>query len=612
MLQLHFRHPVSGAVERLHLQQPDVPYQAVVQAHSAEEVLPALAELANWQAQGWGAVGYIAYEAAAGLHADLTKPLVSGAQNLPLLWFAVFAPEYLQSDTADTNCGAADDFSLADWQAAIGQADFEAALAQIKRAIAAGESYQVNYTLPFTSVLHGSAQALYEAMRKAQNAPYAAYFELEGHAILSASPELFFHWDGQQQGGAIHTQPMKGTRARGLWSAQDEKLAQELAASAKDRAENVMIVDLLRNDLGRVAQTGSVRVDELFSIERYPSVWQMTSRISAQTRPDVGLVQLLQALFPCGSITGAPKRQTMRLIAQLESQPRGVYCGSIGLLRPDGSATFSVAIRTLTLGAEQAGPRPARYHAGAGITWGSDAAAEWQEVQAKTRVVQPDFLQAQSQAAFALIETLLWTGQDFAWLAGHQQRLAASAAYYAYPFDGAVWETALQTQVQKFNTPQRVRSLLHADGHIEVSSTPLPADHQPCWRPEVNTQPQTFALALSATPKNTANLYHKTTQRQVYADAFLGKPEGAWDVLLHNEDGQLCEFTIGNLVLRLDGQNYTPPIDCGLLPGVLRAELLAQGLLQERALLLADLLRAEDIWLINSVRGWVPMQLVWV
>lgn len=606
MLQLHFRHPEAGHTEILNLSQA----QAVLVAYETQEVLPQLQALADWQARGYGAAGYLAYEAAAALQPGLACH--SSADGLPLLWFAVFAPEALQQESSQPSAAAQTTaFCLEPWQAAQDEAEFAQCIAQIQAAIARGESYQVNYTLPFASSLQGSAQALYAAMRRAQHAPYAAYLEVGGQSILSASPELFFHWQGQAAGGQIFTQPMKGTRPRGLWSAQDEKLAQELAASAKDRAENVMIVDLLRNDLGQIARAGSVRVDELFAIERYPSVWQMTSRISAKTRADVGLVQVLQALFPCGSITGAPKRQTMHIIRQLEPQPRGVYCGSIGLLRPDGSATFSVAIRTLTLGAEHHGQRPARYHAGAGITWGSNAAAEWQEVQAKTRVVQPDFLQQQTQEAFALIETLLWTGREFALLSGHQQRLAASAAYYAYPFDAEVWGAALRSTVKTDENPQRVRSLLHADGRIEVSSTALAADFCPNWqRPAVAAPSLVCTLAHQPTPKNTASLYHKTTHRQVYAEALQGKPDGVFDVLLHNEDGQLCEFTIGNLVLRLDGVDYTPPLACGLLPGVLRAQLLAQGVVQERVLYPADLARADGVWLINSVRGWVPMRLM--
>ena len=606
MLQLHFRHPEKGYTETLNMPEP----VAVLQADAPQQVLQQLQALADWQAQGYGAVGYLAYEAAAALQPGLACH--ASAVGLPLLWFAVFAPESLQQESSQPSAASqAAGFQLQPWQAAQSEAEFAQCIAQIQAAIARGESYQVNYTLPFASKLQGSGAALYSAMRRAQHAPYAAYLEVGQQTILSASPELFFHWQGQAAGGHIFTRPMKGTRARGLCSARDEALAQELAASAKDRAENVMIVDLLRNDLGQIARAGSVRVDELFAIERYPSVWQMTSRVSAQTRTGVGLVQVLQALFPCGSITGAPKHQTMRLIRDLEAQPRGAYCGAIGLLRPDGSATFSVAIRTLTLGAERDGSRPASYHAGAGITWGSSAAAEWQEVQAKTRVVQPDFLQQQNQASFALIETLLWTGRAFALLPAHEQRLAASAAYYAYSLDAAAWTAALQAAVQGLNTPQRVRALLHADGRVEVSCTPLAADYCPSWQPVQDGAAAalpTVALALAATPKATPSLYHKTTQRQVYETAKQGAPAGVLDVLLHNEEGQLCEFTIGNLLLQLDGVIYTPPIACGLLPGVLRAQLLAQGAVQERVLWLSDLQRAEGIWLINSVRGCVPVQ----
>ena len=611
MLQLHFRHPLSHKLEHIKLQEPAV----VLQALRADEVLPQLQALQDWQAKGYAAVGYLAYEAAAAwLPTPCHKPLAVNAREaaLPLLWFAVFEPQYLEV-VEETNSAANGlcSYTLEPWLPRQNEAEFGHTIATIKAAIARGETYQVNYTLPFDSALTGSPAALYAAMRQAQQAPYAAYLEVGEQAILSASPELFFHWDGQTKGRNISTQPMKGTRPRGLWATHDQALATELASSAKDRAENVMIVDLLRNDLGRVAQTGSVKVEELFAIERYPSVWQMTSRISAQTRSEIDLCAILQALFPCGSITGAPKQQTMQLIAQQEVAPRGAYCGSIGLLRPDGSATFSVAIRTLTLNAATpTGQRPAHYHAGAGITWSSETAAEWQEVQAKTRVVQADFLRQQNATPFGLIETLLWADGEFAWLSGHQTRLAQSAHYHGFVFEPAVWLSALQAAVQSTPaTSQRLRAVLHASGRVEVSSTPLP-DSQPSWLQAPSGQVgQRFVLASAPISSGEARLYHKTTQRQIYETAKQAAPAGVFDVLLHNEVGQLCEFTIGNLLLQLDGKIYTPPISCGLLPGVLRAELLARGLVEERLLHIEDLTCAQGIWLINSVRGWLAMQL---
>ena len=604
MLHLQFTHPLTGAPESIRVQTP----LAIVRADTAAQVQDAVLALQDWQSKGFWAAGYLAYEAASGLSAELAQLCKTPDPAWPLLYFWIFDDAQMTHEISDA---AHADFDLSSWQPSLSPTVYTEGIMRIKNAIAAGESYQVNYTLPFESQLRGSPYALYQAMRRAQQAPFAAYFEVDGHCLLSASPELFFHWNGRGQVSdrKIVTKPMKGTRARGLWPAQDEALAAQLQASSKDRAENVMIVDLLRNDLGRIATTGSVKVDELFALERYPSVWQMTSTISAQTRPDVDLLQVLQALFPCGSITGAPKLATMQLLTQLEPQARGPYCGSIGLLRPDGSATLSVAIRSLMLAPELNGERHARYHAGAGITWSSDADSEWAETVQKTRVVQAAFLQ-QSEQHFDLIETFLWDGSEFVLLARHTERMAASASYFGRVFDAGSMLTTLQSTVAASDAPcQRVRLLLHADGSFSASSSPLAASAAPLhYLPDAGIPAQRFCLAATPIASSQLWLYHKTTQRSVYEQAKAACAD-VFDVLLHNERGELCEFTIGNLVLQLDGQFYTPPLGAGLLPGTLRAELLARGALHERTLYAADLKLATGIWLINSVRGWLPMQL---
>ena len=604
MLHLQFTHPLTGAPESIRVQTP----LAIVRADTPAQVQDAVLALQDWQSKGFWAAGYLAYEAASGLSAELAQLCKTPDPAWPLLYFWIFDAAQMTHENSDA---AHADFDLSSWQPSLSPTVYAEGIARIKNAIAAGESYQVNYTLPFESQLRGSPYALYQAMRRAQQAPFAAYFEVDAHCLLSASPELFFHWNGRGKDSdrKIVTKPMKGTRARGLWPAQDEALAAQLQASSKDRAENVMIVDLLRNDLGRIATTGSVQVDELFALERYPSVWQMTSTISAQTRPDVDLLQVLQALFPCGSITGAPKLATMQLLTQLEPQARGPYCGSIGLFRPDGSATLSVAIRSLMLAPELNGERHARYHAGAGITWSSDADSEWAETVQKTRVVQAAFLQ-QSEQHFDLIETLLWDGSEFVLLARHIERMSASATYFGRAFDPAAMLRTLAATVATSESPcQRVRLLLHADGSFSASSSPLTASAAPLhYLPLATVAAQNFCLAPAPIAAGNVWLHHKTTERSVYEAAKAACP-AVFDVLLHNEEGQLCEFTIGNLVLQLGGQFYTPPLDAGLLPGTLRAELLARGVLLERSLYVADLNLATGIWLINSVRGWLPMQL---
>ena len=603
VLHLQFTHPLTRAPESIRVQTP----LAVVRADSAAQVTGAVRALQDWQAQGFYATGYLAYEAAAGLGAEFAPLCRAADPAWPLLYFWVFDSSQIEAEDAPST---AIDFAISAWQPSLSPAAYTERIAHIKAAIAAGQTYQVNYTLPFEAQLRGDAYALYQAMRRAQQAPYAAYIEVEGQCLASASPELFFHWNGAGKNSDryITTKPMKGTRPRGLWPAQDEQLAQALGASAKDRAENVMIVDLLRNDLGRIANTGSVKVDELFALERYPSVWQMTSTISAQTRPDVDLLQVLQALFPCGSITGAPKLATMQLLTQLEIQARGPYCGSIGLLRPDGSATFSVAIRSMMLAPEINNERHARYHAGAGITWGSDAAEEWAETLQKTRVVQAAFLQ-QSEQTFDLIETLLWDGSEFVLLARHIERMSASATYFGRAFDAGRMLMTLQSTVATSDAPcQRVRLLLHADGTFSASTSALAASAAPLhYLPLATVAAQSFCLAPTPIASSQLWLYHKTTQRSVYEQAKAACAD-VFDVLLHNERGELCEFTIGNLVVQIAGQFYTPPQSAGLLAGSLRAELLARGVVQERALFMHDLANAQGVWLINSVRGWLPMQ----
>lgn len=614
MLQLHFRHPISGQTQALHCAQ----LPPAVSAHSLAEVPAAWEQVQAWQAAGYGAVGYISYEAAAAWNPSL--PTRAEAGTWPLLHFYQFHETDIKRLSASATAAAettadSSHWALAPWRSTVNHADYSRVIARIQAAIAAGETYQVNYTLPFESQFTGQPAALYQAMRRAQHAPYAAMLPVGERLLLSASPELFFHWDGPQLGRHIRTQPMKGTRPRGLSSAADAALATALAQSSKDRAENVMIVDLLRNDLGQIAEIGSVQVPQLFQLEAYPSVWQMTSQITATTRPEIGLTELLAALFPCGSITGAPKRQTMQHIQQLESGPRGPYCGSIMLLRPDGSVTASVAIRSLLLDAPNAhGQRPAHYHAGAGITAGSQADDEWQETWAKTRVVSNDFLQQQTQD-FELIETLLWTGHEFALLAQHTARLSASAERFAYPLQVAHWQAEMEHCVNAHGRSQvqRVRTLLAADGRIQVSSSPLDALPSHFLEPPASSVGpyQSFALAQQPIHSQTLWLYHKTTQRQLYDAARQTLAPGVWDVLLYNERDEICEFTIGNVVLQIAGQRLTPPLSSGLLPGTLRAELLERGSIQEQVLTLHDLDRAEAIWLINSVRGWVAMQRHW-
>jgi para-aminobenzoate synthetase/4-amino-4-deoxychorismate lyase len=387
---------------------------------------------------------------------------------------------------------------------------------------------------------------------------------------------------------------MKGTAPRGRWTAEDRQCAETLRSSEKNRAENLMIVDLLRNDLSRIAQAHSVKVDALFAIERHPTLWQMTSTIRASARPGTTLDALFAALFPCGSITGAPKTKAMELIARLETEARGVYCGAIGLIQPGGDAVFNVAIRTVTLQDEHA-----TCGVGGGITWGSTAHDEHAEAMLKARFLMPPADAPQTPSG--LFETLRLEQGHYTHLDRHLTRLAESANYFAIPCAIDPCRQQLHSLAQQHTQGTwRVRLDLAQDGTTRAHASPLP---------ETPAHPS-FVLAQHPVLRNDLSLYHKTTRRTTYEQA-MATAQAAhadiFEVLLWNEDGELTEFTRGNLLLEIDGMRYTPPLSCGLLDGVLRRTLLESGQIQERTLTRNDLERAERILFINSLRGEIVL-----
>ncbi|HEU4556832.1 MAG TPA: aminodeoxychorismate synthase component I, partial [Longimicrobium sp.] len=363
--------------------------RTILRADSVDQVMPVLAAVESAAAEGLHAAGFVAYEAAPAFDPALAAH--PRDPRLPLAWFAVYERR-IEGEPLD---GGSDDgeYDLGELRPDVSEADYVAAVEQIRGLIAAGDTYQVNHTFRLRRSFRGSASSLYHRLSLAQRAAYCAYIDLGEMAIVSASPELFFQWAD----GEIELRPMKGTRPRGRTAEEDERLAAELAASPKDRAENLMIVDLLRNDAGRIARTGSVRVERMFEVEHYPTVHQMTSTIRARIGPGAGVAEIFRALFPCGSITGAPKIRTSQIIAELEGGPRGIYTGAMGFVSP-GEAVFSVAIRTLLI--DRARGR-AELGVGSGITWDSDARAELRECLSKAAFVrrEPDP---------ALIETFGW------------------------------------------------------------------------------------------------------------------------------------------------------------------------------------------------------------
>ena len=582
----------------------------ILSARHPEEVGPVLDQAEARARGGAWVVGGVSFDAAPAFDPALRlaarEDVESGesgesGEEAPLAWFAVHAAPLPQAAWPQEGDCLLAPLDWQPWQPALARARFEADVAALRRGIFAGEMYQVNHTLrlqadwPEDGCCNATDLARFLAWRRAQPGGYGAYLDLRAtpaqagqRRIFSLSPELFF----RREGACITTRPMKGTVRRGRWAAEDRQLADWLRASEKNRAENLMIVDLLRNDLSRIAEPHGVEVAALFALERHPTVWQMTSTVRARARPEVGLRALFAALFPCGSVTGAPKVRAMEWIARLEHGRRGFYCGSVGLLRPGGDAVFNVAIRTVEVQGRQA-----RCGVGGGITWDSVAAEEYAEALLKARFLSAPAVLFQA----GLFETLRLAAGRFERLEMHLERLAASADYFALPFEPAQARAVLLALAAGQATGAwRVRLLLARDGAVTTELHPLPPT------PAVPR----FALALEPLPRDACWRYHKTTQREPYERALAAgqvRWPGLFDVLLCNEDGELSEFTRGNLVLDIDGECWTPPLDSGLLPGVLRRTLLDSGRIREAVLRPEDLHRARRILFINSLRGEIEV-----
>nr|WP_314858667.1 aminodeoxychorismate synthase component I [uncultured Undibacterium sp.] len=489
-------------------------------------------------------------------------------------------------------------------QANVTVEDFTSAIEQIRAYIAAGDTYQVNYTYRLHFQTYGSALRLYLALRRRQPVPYGAFIHLpDGSAILSLSPELFI----RHTAGHLFARPMKGTAAASGDNLQDQQAADNLRRDPKNRAENLMIVDLLRNDLGRIASTGSVKVPALFEVNRFSSVLQMTSSIEAQLRPELNLAEVMRALFPCGSITGAPKHRTMEIIRELETEDRGIYTGAIGWFDPPtsqarlGDFCLSVPIRTLQLSPTDAqGLRTGCMGVGAGIVYDSQAEDEFAECQLKAK-----FLTG-LQAEFELFETMHATQADGCrHLERHLQRLKRSADFFGFVFDRTKIIGELQTCCASFasETAYRLRLGLRSNGQIQIQHAQLQLINTPVKLFFKNQVCDTEALFLM----------HKSSHRHAYDAAWkAAEQEGGFDSLFVNRAGYVTEGGRSNLFVRIGQTWYTPPLNDGVLPGIMRAVLLEDPHLQaqEKSLTLEELLQADEIMLCNALRGVLPAILV--
>jgi para-aminobenzoate synthetase/4-amino-4-deoxychorismate lyase len=545
--------------------------QRLLIARTVDEITSLLAEVEAVSRQGQFAVGYVAYEAD-----PRSQGGTAATTELPLAAFGVF------QDFEDYSLVESDAVQLA-LQPIISRDDYGRALQSIRAYLQAGDTYQVNFTHPLVGSYEGEPEAIFARLARAQATSYATLIEMDAVSICCVSPELFF----ERENNRLVMEPMKGTRKRDLTLAADRAVQAELEQSEKDQAENLMIVDMVRNDLGRLATTGSVQTDRLFHVRKLPTVWQMVSNVSAVT--EATLPEIFAALFPCASVTGAPKTRTMQIIHELEQRPRGVYTGAVGTVKPGGDCVFSVAIRTLVLNRDRL---EASYGVGGGIVWDSDDEAEWQESLIKGEVLQ------RQQPAFELLETLKFEPDEgIVLLEEHLTRLAASAEYFDYPLD----LTAARQLLGSFQSqePQRLRLLLSSNGHLELQHFAL------------KPLPPQLTLRVAAVPVDAGDvfLYHKTTHRQVYESALAGASD-CDDVILWNERGELTETSIFNLFLEIDGELLTPPVSSGLLAGTFRESMLRAGKARERVLMKTDLELAVAIYVGNSVRGLIPARIV--
>ncbi|MFD2046429.1 aminodeoxychorismate synthase component I [Ornithinibacillus salinisoli] len=550
----------------------------VIVAHSVEEILPCLNKIQDAIHNGYYAAGYLSYEAAPAFDSAFA---VHENSTMPLLWFGIFHKPTSEPLLSSNH------FHTDTWEPQTDINKYNQSIAKIKDYIAQGDTYQVNYTIRLSSDFQGDAIAYYNQLAASQSANYSAYLDIGSHQILSASPELFFHL----KDGKITTKPMKGTIGRGETLKEDAANAEWLYHSEKNRAENVMIVDLLRNDLGRIAKAGTVRVPQLFTIEEYPTVYQMTSTVTAEVEPETTVTDIFKALFPCGSITGAPKVSTMKIIHELETSPREVYCGTIGFITPEKEAIFNVPIRTVLIDNTFG---HAQYGVGGGITWDSTSKEEYDEVLTKAKIL------TNSPADFQLLETFgLRDGAYIVW-EEHLERLKRSADFFQFHIDTEkVGAQLMQIAEGKSSGYWKVRLLVSSNGEtkIEVQESPP------------ITESVRVSLSKEPVQKNDVFLYHKTTNRSVYERMKEQSPH-VFDVLLWNEEKEVTEFTIGNVVVEMEGKLYTPPVASGLLAGTFRSSLLKDGIIEERRITVDQLNACTNIWLINSVRKWVHVEMI--
>ena len=572
----------------------------IVQSYSLNDIKTCFKRIDFYLDKGYYAAGFCSYEMGYGFE---QFPKRKRNYIFPLLWMGIFKKpivfdhrknsfinnkNFFSSNTKETK----DSYHIKNLHLNIKKRSYLSCIKKVKRLIQAGDTYQVNYTMKYKFDFMGSAYKLYYDLRNNQSVSYSAFIKTKDFKVLSFSPELFFKKNGRQ----VETRPMKGTMNRGASLREDRKNGSILKYDKKNRAENIMIVDLLRNDLGRISQTGSVRVPDKFSIEKYETLFQMTSTIKSTLKENMSFYNLFSGIFPSGSVTGAPKIRTMQIIKDIEKEDRKVYTGSIGFLSPNRDAAFNVAIRSILLENKKG-----EMGVGSGIVYASNAPAEYEECKLKA-----NFL-TKIKKEFQLIETMLWSkGTGFFLIGAHLERLKNSALYFGFRYNEKLIIGLLKEKKKLFDIHSyyRIRLLLFKNGDISISYRKIER--------KINDKINSIVISDKHTVSNNVFLQHKTTNRKLYDREYKKYKElGYFDVIFQNERGEITEGAISNIFVKSNGIYYTPPLKSGLLNGVYRKYFLSKDpkSVCEKILAINDLETADRIFLANSVKGIVRVTL---
>ncbi len=570
-----------------------------ITAFEFNQVAEFLKTIDNYMKHKW-LCGYLSYEASYALEDRFKHFNRLKSNELPLGWFGVFdqpcvfdhfsgtwnspIPNVKSSSYKEKN-----EQIIPNIKSLLKKSAFQKKIEEIKKAIAKGDTYQVNFTYNVDLKTELTPFALYKHLRKNQGTPYCAFLQNEFGYVASFSPELFFEKNRRK----VYTKPMKGTAKRGHSSEEDQSIIRYLKNDIKNRAENLMIVDLLRNDLGRICITGSVKTEKLFEVETHRTIHQMTSTISGRLKPEIAFSDLIRSIFPCGSVTGAPKIKTMEIIHRLETGNRGVYCGALGYISPKEKAMFSVPIRTLQ---KNKNDKNWRYRVGSGIVWDSTAEEEWKECAEKCRFLEYRMPQ------FEILESLLFK-KKFLYSADHISRMRASAEYFDFPFSKQELENLFKQIAVKLNNdkPYKVRVLLDIKGNLRWEKSAIKPD---------DFTSDIILFSQKKVDDSNPFLFHKTTYRPWFDEAMKKIAEGlCYDVVFCNSKGEITECARSNIFIKKDGILYSPPISCGLLPGVLRKNLILNKGCIEKILYPGDVYSADTVYCGNSVRGLVKVKL---